>query len=306
MEPPTLARVRLADDAPRERLDRAATRAFAAQLPTRAAAKRACKRGEILVDGAPAEPSRWTAPGMELALTMRRDTMAAVFELALPVVFEDDAMAVVVKPAGWPVSGNQHRTIAHALPFNLAPSPRPDALPSPWPAHRLDAPTSGLLAVGKTAAALAALNAAFAERAVDKRYRALVVGRLEAERLLDVDVGGRPACTRVVPRLVTPAVKCGWVTTVDAWPDTGRTHQIRRHLAAIGHPILGDRRYATAGPALRGSGLYLSAVGLTLPHPDGRGPVTARADEPPKFASFRRRERRRCARLRPGDAEAAL
>jgi RluA family pseudouridine synthase len=280
-----------------DRLDRVVAALFPGLVPSRAAAKAACKRGDVLVDGVPAEPSRFVAAGQQLTLLPHSGPLPAPFPLALEVAYEDDAIAVVVKPPGLPVSGNQHRTLRHALSANLAASPRPDALRLPEPAHRLDAATSGLVAIGKTASALAALNAAFASRDVAKRYRAVVVGRLEGEGAITVPLGGRPCETRYAAVQHGAAVRCGWLTVVDLWPLTGRTHQLRRHLAGLGHAVVGDRLYGTRGTILRGLGLFLAAVELTLPHPDDGRPVQVEIPPPRKHAALLRREARRVARL---------
>lgn len=288
---------RLPADAPRERLDRVALALFPLWLPSRAAAKAACKRGEVLVDGAPAEPSRFVAAGDTIALRPRADSPHRAYPTVLEVAHEDDAVAVVVKPPGLPVSGNRHRTLARALAANLTPSPRPDALPSPHPAHRLDASTSGLVAVGKTATAIAALNAAFAARAVDKRYRAVVVGRLEGQGVIDAPIDGADARTEYSALAHSRSVRTDWITEVELRPITGRTHQLRRHLADLGHAISGDRLYGAPHTTLRGQGLFLAAVALTLPHPDDGAALTVAIDPPPKFAALVAREARRWQRL---------
>lgn len=291
-----LATFTLPADAPRDRLDRVAAAAFPDHLPSRAAAKNACERGEVEVDGARTEPSRFVLPGQTLALRPRRDATPSRFVQPLEVVWEDDVAAVVVKPPGLITSGGRPRTLAAALPANLRPSPRLDALPAPLPAHRLDAPTSGLVVVGKTASALAALNAAFAERRVDKRYAAVVVGRLEGEGLLDAPLDGLACETAWRALDHGRAVRTDWLTLVEAQPRTGRTHQIRRHLASLGHAVVGDGRYGERHTTLRGLGLFLAAVGLRLPHPEA-GEIAATVAPPAKFEALLRREARRWARL---------
>jgi len=293
----------LAEAAPRERLDRAVAAAFPLWLPSRAAAKAACKRGEVLVEGAPAEPSRFVAGGDTLTLCPRADDPHRVYPAVLTVLHEDDAIAVVLKPPGLPVSGNRHRTLAHALAANLAPSPRPDALPRPQPAHRLDAPTSGLVLVGKTASALAALGRAFVERRVDKRYRALVVGYLAGEGRVDAPIDGAEAQTEYLALAHTRALRTEWITELELRPLTGRTHQLRRHLAGLGHAIMGDRPYGDPRTTLRGQGLFLAATALSLAHPDDGARLSVAIEPPAKFRSLVAREARRWRRVAASGAD---
>ncbi|MFT7579342.1 MAG: RluA family pseudouridine synthase [Myxococcota bacterium] len=281
------------DDAPRLRLDQAATDVFTTWLPSRATAKRACKRGDVLVGGLPAEPSRWVGPGDQLALVERHETAAATFELPLDVLYEDRWMAVVWKPPGYRTSGNLHQTIGHALPYNLTASDAADALTCPQPAHRLDAPTQGLLVCAKTSHAMMALHRAFAARDVQKTYTAIVVGALEGEHLLTSEVDGKDAETRVVAKAQSRSLRTSWITEVEAMPHTGRTHQIRRHLARLGHPIMGDTIYGERQTTLRGLGLFLAATSVSIPHPVLDKRVTVCGEVPAKFRSLQRRESRR-------------
>jgi 23S rRNA-/tRNA-specific pseudouridylate synthase len=131
---------------------------------------------------------------------------------------------------------------------------------------------------------------------VVKEYVALVVGRLDGEGEVTAPIDGRAARTAWVALAQTPALRSGWITTVALRPHTGRTHQLRRHLAGLGHPVLGDRVYGAEGTTLLGKGLFLAAVALTLPHPDTAAQVTARMPVPAKFQSFRAREARRWRR----------
>jgi 23S rRNA-/tRNA-specific pseudouridylate synthase len=157
--------------------------------------------------------------------------------------------------------------------------------------HRLDVRTGGLVAVARTAGAMVALSEAFAARQVHKRYVAVVTGRFEGERVVDAPVEGREARTRLVPTRYSPSLTCGTLTTVDCFPETGRTHQIRRHLAGLGHPILGDDLYG-GEKVLRGAGLFLWAVELDVPRPGG-GIARATWGPPPKLEAFLSREARR-------------
>lgn len=119
-----------------------------------------------------------------------------------------------------------------------------------WPqhAHRLDAETGGLLICAKTTPALRHLSTAFATRSMIKRYRALVRGRLRGCGRVTLNLSGDACETEFRSVEVYPSAKCGHVTLVDLWPRTGRTHQLRRHMMMIGHPILGDTKYWQRAP----------------------------------------------------------
>lgn len=278
------------------RLDRAACTLLPA-FPTRAGARKAARRGELAVDGVISEGARWVEPGAEIVWLEPEASPVPELRVAVPVVYEDECMAVVHKPGGWATSGNLPRTLERALPFTLERSDAPDRLRRPRPVHRLDAPTAGLVVVAKTRGAHAALGWAFQERRVQKRYRAVVVGALSGAHDVRSPIDGRAAhtCIRALDRV--PALKGGHLTRVDAWPETGRTHQIRRHLAELGTPVLGDAAYGLPGLVLRRKGLFLFAVELELNHPISGEALHLVLPEPPKVASLFAREARRWARV---------
>jgi 23S rRNA pseudouridine1911/1915/1917 synthase len=214
---------------------------------------------------------------------------APVQKRALPsfaVRYEDEDLGVVAKPAGVVVHGApgvHEPTLVDALraripPMALAPAAGQDR---PGVVHRLDRDTSGLLVVAKTDAAYAALVEAIRERRVERRYLALVagafglptgrieapVGRLLTDRTrMGVRPDGREAVTdfRVLESLVA-------VSLIEAKLATGRTHQIRVHLAHVGHPVVGDRTYGRSAQHLAGQlGLerpFLHACSLRFRHP---------------------------------------
>lgn len=278
------------------RFDRFVWEAFET-VPTRAAARKAIRRGEFTLDGERVESGRFVRSGQRVQ-RHEPESPWTPLEVDLACAFEDDCLAVVVKPPGFWTNGARARTVERALPFNLRPSDRVDALRRPRPVHRLDAPTGGLLLCAKTSRAMVELGRAFQARVVRKRYRALVVGRMDGEGVVDTPIEGRVARTRWNTVAVTRALHGEWISTVDLWPTTGRTHQLRRHMAGLGHPILGDVIYGIDGLILRGKGLFLWSLEVGFPHPEEGRPVTVAIEEPAKFQGMRAREERRWTKWR--------
>ncbi len=270
-----------------------------AVIPVIASRKGVCKAlksGRLLLNGCRCRSDYVPAAGDEITFTAPIG-VAKVFPLELKVVFQDASLAVVVKPPGFWVNGNRYRTVENALPFNLKQTHALDALPCPRAVHRLDAPTSGLLVVAKTASALVSLSRQFQLRTVQKRYHAIVSGRTLTTFDVDIPIEGRSATTRFRRVVYTRSVRSNWLTTVAAEPVSGRTHQIRRHLQYAGYPVFGDHVYNSSGSAFRGKGLFLSAVAIAFSHPATGKRIEFATDEPPKFESLRRRESRRWHRL---------
>lgn len=268
-------------------------------IPSRKAAAKALKRGEIRLNGKTARSGDWVEAFQTLELLDLQRRVPKTYRLPLEVVFEDDHLAVVDKPPGIEVSGNRFRTLENALAGSLSPTPRSDALDWPRPVHRLDYSTGGLLLVAKTAGAQVFLGRRFETHEIHKRYRAVVMGRIPEPGTVDEPVGGLPAHSRYVPLQTVSSLRSGRLTLVDLFPSTGRTHQLRIHMAGIGHPIVGDRKYGEAGHVLKGKGLFLAAVELRFPHPaDGRETTVSIAD-PHKFGSLLRREQTRWEKFNP-------
>lgn len=282
------------DTAP-ERIDRYASRVVAA-LPSKARARKAAKAGSLLLNGAAVESSRFVKPGDTLRYTPPPPTPPKPYPRALDVVYVDEHLAVVVKPPGLLTNGNRFQTLEGALVHLLPPPDLADALPWPRPAHRLDFRTGGLVVAARSATAQIGLGRAFQSRSVEKRYRAIATGRLEGSGTITEPVEGRAAETAWKAVAHHPSSRVDAMTTVDLWPRTGRTHQLRRHLAHLGHPILGDEQYTPADvPVLRGKGLYLWAVSLAFDHPVTGERLSLEIPEPPRFDGLRTREARRVA-----------
>jgi 23S rRNA pseudouridine1911/1915/1917 synthase len=214
------------------------------------------------------------------------------------VVHEDPEVLVVDKPPGMvvhPGSGNEQGTLVHGLLARfpqLADVGEPDR---PGIVHRLDAGTSGLLAVARTEAAYRSLTEQLGERRVDRRYDTLVWGHPDADAgLIDAPIGrsprrrtamavsadGREARTRyeVVHRYAHPEV-----ALLSCTLETGRTHQIRVHLQAIGHAVVGDDRYRGVRPALAAPRPLLHAAHLGFDHPTSGQRLSFDAPRPSDF-----------------------
>ncbi len=280
------------DDVHGVRLSDYARTAFPS-IPSRKAAAKAIKRGELRINGNPAQSGDWIETGQMLECVDLQRAVPKPYRFPLEVVFEDEDLAVVNKPPGIEVSGNKFKTVENALAGNLAPSTQPDALRWPRPVHRLDYSTSGLLLVAKTAAAQVFLGKQFEERKIHKRYRAVVMGKLESPGQVAEPINGMPAQSEYAPVETVPSLRSGHLTLVDLFPFTGRTHQLRIHMAAIGHPIVGDQKYGEPDNILKGKGLFLAAVELRFPHPATHREQVVSIETPLKFASLLKREKAR-------------
>jgi len=278
-----------------ERLDVVACQLFAC-FPSRSSVRKASRRKLVRVDG---EVVRGNPHGREGQVIERlADRKGPAIRLSVPVVWEDDCMAITVKPPGLRVNGAQLRTLEHALPHVLKPCPLADALTDARPVHRLDAKTGGLVCVAKSAGALVQLSRSFQERRVSKRYAAIVLGRVEGEGEVREPIDGRAAHTRYRSVSVSRALRTEHLSLLDLTPVTGRRHQLRRHMAGLGHPVLGDIPYGKPGTTLLGKGLFLFAYRLELPHPARDERVVVEVAVPPKFGTFLAREQRRWERHR--------
>ncbi len=251
---------------------------------SRSRAHRLIEEGHVTVNGRVAKPSRPLQRGDRVVVRVPPPSPLDLVPEAIPlsVVYEDRDLLVIDKPAGLavhPGAGRSRHTLVNALLARCPDLTGVGGVLRPGIVHRLDKDTSGLLLVAKNDRAHADLSRQLKERTVDKGYLALVTGRLEPgegviegaigrdprnrKRMAVVD-GGRPARTayRVRERL-------DGCTLVEVAPSTGRTHQIRVHLAAIGHPVVGDAVYGR--PSALVGRQFLHACRLGFRHPaDGR------------------------------------
>ena len=267
--------------------------------------------GHVTVDGAQWEATRRVAGGENIVVATPATAALiddAAEDIALSIAFEDDAILVVDKPAGLvvhPGSGNRSGTLLNALLHHDAAL---SSVPRAGIVHRLDKDTSGLVAVAKTVEAHTGLVRQLAAREVVREYIAVASGDLARDTIVDAPIGrhptqrttmavvgtGKPARTRV-----TIVERFGNATLVRCALESGRTHQIRVHLAAIGHPLLGDPAYggrrgarshyasrrAEAAPPPFGR-QALHATRLALTHPVTRRTVQFDSPPPPDLAAL--------------------
>ena len=261
-------------------------------FPSKNGVKKAFKDELILLNGKIALSGEWLAEGDKVEVKAQDLGAFKIFPLKLEVLFEDAFMAVIHKPAGFPVSGNYYKTIQNALPYNLSVSKEEDALILPRPVHRLDKLTSGLLLVAKTRSAQINLGQQFENQQISKTYVALVKGKLEGEGVLDSSIDQQKAKTFYKSVRVEQSLSYADVSMVELQPKTGRTHQLRIHMAEIGHPIVGDTIYDSER-VLKGKGLFLIAFKVSFFHPITRLNQTFEISLPSKFDAFLKREKRR-------------
>ncbi|WP_421808452.1 RluA family pseudouridine synthase [Flagellimonas sp.] len=212
-------------------------------------------------------------------------TTKKYFELPLNVLFEDDYLAAIHKPAGIEVSGNKFKTLANALPKNLEPSSLSDAT-IPQPVHRLDYATTGIVLVGKTASSIRALNKLFEEKKIVKTYYAITIGNMKPNGRIETAIDGKPAQSDYEVIKSVPSERFGFLNLVKLHPKTGRRHQLRKHLFSIDHPILGDKDYGLDGLVLKGKGIYLHALTLEFDHPFTKKPIHITDGLPEKFGKI--------------------
>ena len=256
------------------------------RISTKSALKKAIKKKMILVDGLIASTATFIVGGETIVYQhLRENENNTRLILKLDVVYEDEYLAVINKPAGILVSGNGFKTVANALAQNLQKSSATDAV-SPQPVHRLDYATTGLLLVGKTSRVITSLNQLFENKKIEKDYFAVTIGGMDTVGSINSDIDDKPAKSsfKVLESIVSD--RFAYLNLVRLSPHTGRRHQLRKHLLSIGNPILGDATYYLTGLQLKGKGLYLHAKSLGFQHPITNEKMFVESKLPKKFAKL--------------------
>jgi 23S rRNA pseudouridine1911/1915/1917 synthase len=261
---------------------------------SRSQIQRLIKEGLVHVEGRPARPNTAVRSGDRILVDVPELKSATPASQPLPIdiVYEDGDLVVVNKAAGMvvhPAAGHADGTLVNALLHHIEDLSGIGGERRPGIVHRLDRGTSGLMVVAKNDATHAELTRQFHDREVEKEYLALVWGVVQAGRRIDVPIGrdpihrqkmsARARRARSAVTRVTRAEHMRGVTLLQVAIATGRTHQIRVHLSAIGHPIVGDRLYGGTRRHLPGDlralkhleRPFLHAARLVFKHPsDGR------------------------------------
>lgn len=269
---------------------------------TRSQAARLIAEGRVRVNGKPAAKSARLSGGETVTVDVPqlRETALPPQDIPLDVVYEDDDVIVVNKPTGLvvhPAPGHPDGTLVNALLHHCG-----DSLSGiggekrPGIVHRIDRDTSGLIIAAKNDAAHLALSAQLKDHSLSRTYECLVTGNMKQDSgTVDAPIGRSSADRKkmaVVPtgrRAVTHwevVARYPGVTHLRCRLETGRTHQIRVHMAYIGHPILGDTVYGAKKPVPGLTGQCLHAVGLRFVHPRTGEPVELHCPLPPEFTAM--------------------
>ena len=273
---------------------------------TRSAAQRLCESGLVTRGGVPVKKNYKTEPGDEFELTLPEPEPVAIAaqDIPLDVVYEDADVIVINKPKGLvvhPAAGHADGTLVNALLHHCG-----DSLSGiggekrPGIVHRIDKDTSGLLIVAKNDFAHQALAAQLKDHTLRRTYEAVVCGNIRDDSgTIDAPIGRHPAdrkkmavtekCSRPAVTHFSVLARYRGYTHLRLQLETGRTHQIRVHLAWRGHPILGDTVYGHKKPELGQSSQCLHARELTFVHPRTGEEVTVSCELPEYFRDVLRK-----------------
>jgi len=291
-------------DAVGQRLDKVLTE----QLPdlSRTQIQRLLKEEQILVNGRPAKANLKLEGGEQVTITLPEPEETELVPEAIPldIRYEDEDMLVINKPAGMvvhPAVGHSSGTLVNAILAHCPDLPGIGGEKRPGIVHRLDKETSGLIVIAKNELALRHLQAQFKDRTVGKQYLALVDGQVHPPTaLIDAPIGRDPRQRKkmaVIPFGSSAHSRPAQTQydTVTGYDDytllrcelfTGRTHQIRVHLAYIGFPIVGDKVYGRRKPSIPLKRHFLHAAVLQVKRPSDNEELTLHAELPPELEAI--------------------
>lgn len=277
---------------------------LASRLPglSRSQVQGLIREGKVRVNGESQKPSFRIQAGERIHVSHEKKTFEGIVpeDIPLKIIYRDNEILILDKPSGLVIhtgAGQKRHTLTHALLFHfpeiagVGPEDRPGIV------HRLDKETSGVMVVALRPDAFTSLQLQFKAREVEKTYLGLVKGRiLQPEGRIDIPIGRHPrrreriSVTTEKPR---DALTCYSVrkryshaTYLEIKPVTGRMHQIRVHLSAAGHPLLGDSRYGGRKSAPKCPRLFLHAHRLSLIHPRSGERVTFESPLPSDLQGY--------------------
>ena len=281
---------------------------------SRSAAVRLIESGCVRVNGV-VEEHKKTPLSAGWAISLTRPEVepyeVTAEDIPLNIVYEDEALLVINKPKGLvvhPAAGNEHGTLVNALLYHCGDSLSGiGGVARPGIVHRIDKDTSGLLVVAKTDAAHRALAAQLEDHSLYREYRAIVQGGFKADTgTVDAPIGRHPKDRKKMAVILdgmhtakravthyTVLADYGKFTELSLRLETGRTHQIRVHMAHLGHPLLGDTLYGGGGTAFEKkhanllSGQALHAERISFVHPESGERVTFSSPLPEEFETLR-------------------
>jgi 23S rRNA pseudouridine1911/1915/1917 synthase len=254
---------------------------------TKKGIKKAIKKGFVTINGEIGYTADYINGGELLELHQPKiPKKRPSITITLQIIYEDDYLAIINKPAGILVSGNKKYTLENALPTSLTKSKQKDALLYPEPIHRLDYPTSGALLIGKTTQAVILLNKMFEQQQIKKKYRAITIGDQEENGIIEDPINEKPSKSEFKIITSIPSRKYSSLNLVELIPHTGRTHQLRIHMSTIENPILGDLKYGKEDLISMGNGLYLQSSHLSFTHPFTNNEVETVIPLPKKFSKI--------------------
>ncbi len=288
------------EDASSERIDRYLARCLAKEF-SRSQLKRWIDGGLVLLNGKVATPSAPVKAQDTIVVSIPPEAPSELIPEAIPlsIVHEDESLIVIDKPAGLvvhPGAGHTTGTLVHALLYHTSKLSAVAGALKPGIVHRLDKDTSGLMVIAKDDLSHRKLAKQFETRSIGRTYQALVDGRMRRRiGTIEAPLGRHPKDRKrfaVLPesQKAREAITefrvvrlFDHVTWVELHPKTGRTHQLRVHLAHLGHPIVGDSRYGRTAHLKRQA---LHATDLTLIHPKSGKEMTFHSSLPEEIKEF--------------------